>query len=449
MNLLLRHTTHTLRPAVVSGWSMESQTALLVQRRTRREPDLLSEFKAIATTAGYSVVGTFDIVGSPSAKFGISSGKVEEIATLIEVDSPEFILFSPSLRSSQVFRLMERWEVEVRDRTQVILEIFDKHARTQQAKLQIEKARLEYELPFEQQKIRVRLQHEHTGDRPTTDQVGAGEDLLTKKMSEIRHRIGLIETKLQKISEIQELKKKRRANEGFLEITIAGYTNAGKSTLHHALTGSGVEIADHLFTTLSTKAARLESKARQIVLSDSVGFISDLPDSLLRAFNTTLMEITEADVIILVVDGADPMDEITRKLDTCLTTFADIGANGVPVIIALNKIDLLSEEEMSQRLDMVRPHASSVIPVSAQQRINLEELVKAAEAELPALFRFQIHLPYGDEGMSLLSWIHEMGAVYGEQYTESCMKIDAEMSMETAQKLMQMNPHLEIERVTG
>ncbi len=428
---------------------MESQTALLVQRRTSGEPDLLSEFEAIATTAGYSVVGTFDIVSPPSAKFGISSGKVEEIATLIEVDSPDFILFSPSLRSSQVFRLMEQWEVEVRDRTQVILEIFDKHARTQQAKLQIEKARLEYELPFERQKIRIRLQHEHTGDRPTADQVGAGEDLLTKKMSEIRHRIGLIEAKLQKISEIQELKKKRRANEGFLEITIAGYTNAGKSTLHHALTGSGVEIADHLFTTLSTKAARLESKARQIVLSDSVGFISDLPDSLLQAFNTTLMEITDADVIILVVDGADLMDEIERKLETCLTTFADIGANGVPVVIALNKIDLLSEEELSQRLDVVRPHASSVIPVSAQERINLEDLVKAAEAELPALFRFQIHLPYGDEGMSLLSWIHEMGAVHGEQYTESCMEIDAEMSMETAQKLMQMSPHLEIERVTG
>jgi GTP-binding protein HflX len=428
---------------------MESQTALLVQRRTRRQPDLLSEFKAIAASAGYSVLGTFDIVGPPSARFGISSGKVEEIATLIEVNSPDVVLFSPSLRSSQVFRLMERWDVEVRDRNQVILEIFDNHARTPQAKLQIEQARLEYELPFERQQIRIRLQHEHTGDRPTADQVGAGEDLLTKKMSEIRHRIGLIEAKLQKISEIQELKRKRRANEGFLEVAIAGYTNAGKSTLHHALTGSGVEIADNLFTTLATKTARLESKARQIVLSDSVGFISDLPDSLLRAFNTTLMEITDADVIILVVDGSDLMGEIKRKLDTCLTTFADIGANGIPVVLALNKIDLLSEEELSQRLDGLGSYASSIVSVSAQERINLDYLVKAVEAELPALFRFQIHLPYGDEGMSLLSWIHEMGAVRDEQYTESCMEIDAELSMEIAQKLMQMNPHLEIERVTG
>ncbi|MFW9933271.1 MAG: GTPase, partial [Candidatus Thorarchaeota archaeon] len=235
------------------SWSpMENLQALLVQRRAYNEPDLLSEFERIATTAGYSIHSSFDIVSPPSARFGISTGKVEEIANIIEVSEIDIVLFTPTLRSSQIFRLMERWQVEVRDRNQVILEIFDRHAKTQQAKLQIEQARLQYELPFEKHQIRMRLQKEHTGDRPTTDQVGAGEDLLTKRMSEIRYRIGLIESKLKKISESQSLKKKKRSSEGFLEVALAGYTNAGKSTLHHALTGSQVEIADKLFTTLST-----------------------------------------------------------------------------------------------------------------------------------------------------------------------------------------------------
>ncbi|MDF1538694.1 MAG: GTPase HflX, partial [Candidatus Thorarchaeota archaeon] len=280
---------------------MDAQTALLVQRRKYNEPDLLPEFEAIATTAGYNILGTFDVVSEPSARFGIRSGKAEEIATWIEVEPVDCVLFTPYLKSSQLFRLQELLKTEVRDRSQVILEIFDRHAKTPQARLQIEQARLNYELPFERHQLRMRLQNEHTGDRPTTDQVGAGEDLLTKKVSEIRRRISKIEEKLEKISQAQSLKRLKRGRIGFLEVTLAGYTNAGKSTLHNALTGSDVEIADQLFTTLSTKTARLETLGRQVVISDSVGFISDLPDSLLKAFNTTLMEISEADVIILVV----------------------------------------------------------------------------------------------------------------------------------------------------
>jgi GTPase len=322
---------------------MSESTALLVQRRKYRDPDLLNEFAALATTADYEIIGTFDIVSDPSAKFGIRSGKADEIKTWIEVNKPDFVLFSPQLKSSQMFRLMELWETEVRDRAQIILEIFDKHANTQQAKLQIEQARLKYELPFERHQIRMRLAKEHTGDRPVAEQVGAGEDLLNLKIQEQRRRISVITEKLEKISEAQVLKKKKRVKEGFIEIALAGYTNAGKSTLHHALTDSGVEIADKLFTTLATKAAELDLPGRQIVLSDSVGFISSLPSALLQAFNTTLMEVADADVIILVVDASDTIEEMNRKVDTCLDTFNEIGANGIPIITALNKIDLVAE----------------------------------------------------------------------------------------------------------
>ncbi|TFG26888.1 GTPase HflX, partial [Candidatus Thorarchaeota archaeon] len=376
---------------------MVESTALLIQRRRYREPDLLEEFAALATTADYDIIGTFDIVSEPSSKFGIRSGKADEIKTWIEVNKPDFVLFSPGLRSSQIFRLMELWETEVRDRSQVILEIFAKHAKTQQAKLQIEQARLQYELPFERHQIRMRLAKEHTGDRPVAEQVGAGEDLLNLKIQEQRRRLATISEKLEKISESQALKKKKRAKEGFIEIALAGYTNAGKSTLHHALTDSGVEIADKLFTTLATKAAELDLPGRQIVLSDSVGFISNLPSALLQAFNTTLMEISEADVIILVVDASDTLDEMNRKTDTCLDTFYDIGANGIPIITALNKIDLVDDVIVQERSEVLADISTEVVPISAANHVNLEGLIKALEHVLPQLILYSITLPYGNE----------------------------------------------------
>jgi len=366
---------------------MVEATALLIQRRAHREPDLLSEFKALATTAGYTVIGSFDIVSSPSAKYNIRSGKAEEIKTWIEVNEPEFVLFSPHLSSGQVFRLMELWETEVRDRTQVILEIFNRHAKTPQARLQIEQARLRYELPFERHQIRMRLQKEHTGDRPIAEQIGAGEDLLNLRMKQIRKRLATINDKLKKITTEQAIKKKKRVHEGFIELTLAGYTNAGKSTLHRALTGSEVTIADELFTTLSTKASEMDLPGRRVVLSDSVGFISDLPGPLLQAFNTTLMEVADADVVILVVDASDSVEEMKRKVNACLDTFNEIGANGIPMITALNKIDLIDDVSITERVQSLSESCSLVIPISAENQTNLDRLIAAIENELPHLQR--------------------------------------------------------------
>ncbi len=418
--------------------SMTVVKALLVQRRGHKDPNLLSEFEALATTAGYEVSGVFDIVSAPSAKYGIRSGKVEEIETWIEVNEPDFVLFSPTLKSGQMFRLIERWEIEVRDRTQVILEIFDRHARTPQAKLQIEQARLSYELPFQRHQIRIRLQQEHVGDRPIADQVGPGESPLEIHIKHIRKRIAYIQEKLDTISRKQSLKRRGRAKKGFEEVTLAGYTNAGKSTLHNAITGSEVEVADQLFTTLSTKTSTIAIPGRQAVLTDSVGFISDLPRSLLRAFNTTLMEIGEADVIVLVVDGSDPLDEIERKLNTCLDTFVDIEANGIPVVIALNKMDLLAEEELTQRTELIQTTHSEIVPISAKNETNLEELIVAVEQSLTPLANYRLVLPYDDTSMSLLSWLHDVTSVINQEYSKDTISVDVTLDAVLAQKLSKM-----------
>ncbi|MFW9793444.1 MAG: GTPase HflX [Candidatus Thorarchaeota archaeon] len=428
---------------------MVEATALLVQRRGNQEPNLLSEFEALATTAEYTVVGIFDIVSAPAAKYGIRTGKAQEIQTWIEVNKPEFVLFSPGLTSGQVFRLMELWETEVRDRTQIILEIFDKHARTPQARLQIEQARLRYELPFERHQIRMRLQKEHTGDRPIAEQIGAGEDLLNLRIKEIRRRLATINDKLKKIVQEQEIKKKKRNREGFIELTLAGYTNAGKSTLHRALTGSEVEIADKLFTTLSTKASEIDMPGRRVVLSDSVGFISDLPGPLLQAFNTTLMEVSDADVIILVVDASDAVEEMERKVEACLETFNEIGANGIPIVTALNKIDLLDDVEIEERIDALPDTLSKVIPVSTHHLTNLDLLIESVKEQLPCLYRYEIRLPYGDEGMSLLSWLHEEGDIVSENYGGGYIEIVANLNIDVAQKLDRDLPAGDIRRLNS
>ncbi|MFW9837683.1 MAG: GTPase HflX [Candidatus Thorarchaeota archaeon] len=426
---------------------MVEATALLVQRRSFRDPDLLSEFQALAATADYDVIGSFDIVSAPAAKYGIRTGKADEIKTWIEVNEPEFVLFSPHLSSGQVYRLMELWEIEVRDRTQVILEIFDRHARTPQARLQIEQARLRYELPFERHQIRMRLQKEHTGDRPIAEQIGAGEDLLNLRMQQIRRRLATINDKLKKIKHEQELKKKKRVHEGFIELTLAGYTNAGKSTLHRALTGSTVEVADELFTTLATKASDLKMPGRRVVLTDSVGFISDLPDPLLQAFNTTLMEVADADVIILVVDASDETTEMERKVTACLETFNEIEANGITMITALNKIDLLQEAEIAERMEHLSGVCSVVIPISAEKRTNLDQLMSAVEEKLPRLQRFRIVLSYGNEGMSALSWLYNNGDVESEEYVGTNIEITASLSTEVAEKFIRTHPDGEMSRI--
>lgn len=418
--------------------TMTDVKALLVQRRDYKDPNLLSEFEALATTAGYEVLGTFDIVGASSAKYGIRSGKVEEIQTWIQVNEPDFVLFSPTLTSGQMFRLMEKWEIEVRDRTQVILEIFDRHARTPQAKLQIEQARLRYELPFQRHQIRIRLQQEHVGDRPIADQVGPGENPLDIHISHIRKRIAVIEEKLETISRKQSLKRRGREKKGFEEVTLAGYTNAGKSTLHNALTGSEAEVADQLFTTLSTKTSTIPLPGHQAVLTDSVGFISDLPRALIRAFNTTLMEIGEADVIILVVDGSDSLEEIERKLNTCLETFVDIEANGIPLIIALNKIDLLDEDEMAQRIELIESTNPEVVPISAMNGTNLEDLIEAVERSLMPLATYRLVLPYDDTSMSMLSWLHDVTSVSNQEYSKGTISVDVRLDAVLAQKLSKM-----------
>jgi GTP-binding protein HflX len=177
-------------------------------------------------------------------------------------------------------------------------------------------------------------------------------------------------------------------------------------------------------------------RGREAVLSDSVGFISNLPQSLLEAFNTTLMEITDADLILLVVDGSDHPSEMRRKIQTCLTTFSEIGANGVPVIGVLNKIDLLADYNIREQLDIIEDMVGPAVPVSAKTGENIGELTEIVEDALPSLQRYRLNLPYGSESMSIVSWLFDSGHVAEREFNEQSIRVEADLTKEKAQKLM-------------
>ncbi len=196
-----------------------------------------------------------------------------------------------------------------------------------------------------------------------------------------------------------------------------------------------MEIADKLFTTLATKAADLDLPGRQIILSDSVGFISNLPDTLLKAFNTTLMEIGDADVLLLVIDASDTLEEMQRKLDACLDTFNNVGANTIPIIAVLNKIDLVDPATLQDHIEILSDISVEVVPISAMNMTNLDELIAALERALPQLILCSITLSYGDAGMSTISLLHEEAIIESESYNEHNIVITAQLNYDLFQKL--------------
>jgi GTP-binding protein HflX len=195
-----------------------------------------------------------------------------------------------------------------------------------------------------------------------------------------------------------------------------------------------------MFTTLSTKVSRLEIPGRRVVITDSVGFISDLPTSLLQAFNTTLMETGAADLILLVVDGSDPVDEMKRKVRACFETFERIGVQNPNTAVVLNKIDLIGKDAISNRIACLKQFSGKVIPISAKTGANMDQLLEEVMRLLPIWHKYSVTIPYRSDSMSLLSWIHEVTRVESEVFGENAIAIEALLSPSVAQKLLKTLP---------
>ncbi|MCK4439995.1 GTPase HflX, partial [Candidatus Bathyarchaeota archaeon] len=313
---------------------------MIVQRRRSFEQSTLIELRSLVESAGYTLVGKMEQVREPDSRYQIGAGKVKELAQLVKETEAKKVIFDNPLKSVQSYNLAKATGVEVIDRFQLILEIFARRATTKEAKLQIGLARLRYELAHAKEKVRLARKEEQPGF------MGLGAYEVDVYHEAVKRQVQSIRGKLRKIRKKRLLHRRRRVELGFQSISLAGYTNAGKSSLFNALTEEEVPVDETLFTTLSTTTRLVEFSRKQFLLTDTVGFIDRLPLRLIDAFHSTLEETVYSDLILLVVDISESTSLFEKKLSVCLKTISQIGASGIPTITVLNKIDLLPETEL-------------------------------------------------------------------------------------------------------
>jgi len=392
----------------------DKKGVLLVKRiepGSLRGADSLEELVELARSAGYDVLGKVTQVRTPDKAHAVGKGKAEEIAAMVGELKPEKVVFDEKLSAVQVYNLSKLCKVEVIDRFNLILEIFAIRARTREAKLQVELASLIYERPKARMKVTLARRGEQPGFK------GLGRYQADVYESEITGRIAKIEAELEIIRKRQRETRKQRKEKGFDLVALAGYTNAGKSTLMNALVGSEVVAKDQLFTTLVPTTRSLDVGRRKALLTDTVGFIKGLPHFMVEAFRSTLEEIYLADLIILVVDVSEPPEAIVEKLVTCHDTMWDeIGP--IPVITALNKADLVTPEELEARKRAIVHLAPHPVAISAVTGEGLDKLKKKIGKYMPKWAAAEVTLPRTEEGQSMLSWLYDEAIVHRVEYVD-------------------------------
>ncbi|AEF54482.1 ribosome rescue GTPase HflX [Marinomonas posidonica] len=369
------------------------------------------EFVELAMSAGADPVAV--VTGSrqrPDAKYFVGSGKLDEIKDIVDQEEAQVVLFDHALSPSQERNLESVLKCRVLDRTGLILDIFAQRARTHEGKLQVELAQLQH---MSTRLIRgwTHLERQKGG----IGMRGPGETQLETDRRLLRVRIKSIQKRLEKVGTQRDQSRRSRARSAVPTVSLVGYTNAGKSTLFNRITGSEVYAADQLFATLDPTLRRLDiEQIGSVVLADTVGFIRQLPHRLIKAFQATLKESAEADLLLHVVDAAD----ISRD-DNMLhvgTVLEEIGADEVPTLLVFNKIDALPTAE--PRIDRDEHGNPRRVWLSARDGDGLE-LLKQAIAELLAVdvFTETLNLPshYG----RLRAMLFEHGAVRSERFDEN------------------------------
>jgi GTP-binding protein HflX len=251
----------------------------------------------------------------------------------------------------------------------------------------------------------------------------------------VKREVHAILRKLKKIRGKRLLHRERRAELGFTSISLAGYTKAGKSSLFNALAEEAVPVDTSLFTTLSTTTRLVTFSKKKFLLTDTVGFIDRLPLTLMEAFRSTLEETIYSDLILLMVDASETMYVIDKKLSTCIETIERIGAAGIPTITVLNKIDLISKEEICQKMEDLKDKATALVPISALQCTNIEELKKEILKELSNYVRASFTIPVTKETMSFMAWLFKNADVQKTDYAADSVHVVFEADPSFAEKV--------------
>ncbi len=318
----------------------------------------VAEMEELCQSADIEII--YEIVqrrSRPDQKYFIGRGRFQELKELMEERPVEILIFNGDLKPSQHFNLENGLKLECLDRVGVVLDIFTKRAESRESKLQVERARLKYQVPLLREWVHSAKAGEHPGF------LGGGEYAVDVYYNLIRRRIGLIEEELYGLAKDGDLRRKVRRYKGFKTICLAGYTNAGKSSLMRRLTGEKVLVADRMFSTLGTTTRRIGSS--KILLTDTVGFLKDLPHYLVESFHNTFQDVFSADLVVLVVDSSEPLYNVSEKIIAMQEILGD-GVTGNNILVALNKNDS-DPDRIGDMVNMVREVLDpiAVVPLSA------------------------------------------------------------------------------------
>jgi GTPase len=369
----------------------------------------MSELADLTRTAGGEVVGT-DVQRRTEVDpaFFIGKGKVEDLKTLRESDGYDLLICNEDLSPRQQRNLERELKTRVVDRTELILDIFAQHARTHEGRLQVESAQLHHLLP---RLIGAWDYHRQGGGIGTRG--GPGEQQIEVERRRIRRRLKDLDKEIADVQRQREQQRSGRRRSELPTVAIVGYTNAGKSTLLNALTGAGVRAENRLFATLdpTTRRLRLPS-GREILLTDTVGFIQKLPTDVVAAFQATLEEVTYADLVLEVIDVSDRA--ATEQALTVDEVLGELQAADKPRVVALNKVDRLGPASRRRAIQEMHDRFPGAVPVSALNRAGFEDLVAALEAAAQQdVVAIDLLVPYGREQV-----LHDLRQVGGVERTE-------------------------------
>ncbi|MXR52486.1 GTPase HflX [Halovenus sp. WSH3] len=385
------------------------------------------EITELARAAGYAVEDVVTQTRTEDPAFHFGEGKVESIAERVVQADATALIVDNELGPYQTFNIGNKLPEGVRviDRFRLILEIFAQRAQTRKAQLQVELAQLRYELPRAEAKASLAKRDERPGF------MGLGEYDESRER-DIKAQIARIREELDQIEQTDQHRREQRRESGFDLVALAGYTNAGKSTLLRRLAAdlsvdenedihpdldTTAESEDRLFTTLGTTTRQADFDRRDVLVTDTVGFISDLPHWLVESFKSTLDAVYRADLVLLVVDVSEPIEEIREKIVTSHDTLYE--RNEAPIVTVLNKCDKVDDEEIRETKAALSALAPNPVVISAKTGESIDALRERIHRELPDLERERLVMPMTDETMSVVSWIHDNAHVdtveYGDQ----------------------------------
>jgi GTP-binding protein HflX len=395
--------------------------------------DPFDELRGLAETAGIEVVGTlYQKREHPDQSTYLGKGKVDELSGLLSATDADVVVFDNDLTPAQTRNLEKALDVKVIDRSELILDIFATSARTHEARLAVELAQLEYSLP-RLKRMWTHLSRQTMG----VGMRGPGEKQLEVDRRLAEKRIHDLRTDLNKVE--QRKAREVASREGTFCVSLVGYTNAGKSTLMNTLTSAGVEAADKLFATIDTRTRKWMLPGwGPVLLSDTVGFIRDLPHHLIASFRATLEEARQADLLLHVADASNP--SVLHQISSVYKVLKELGIEEKDTLLLLNKIDC---EGAEIRVPLVMERYPNAIPISAKSGFGLPNLSQAVSDALSAGFvELEVKLPVSDG--KTIAWLSSHAEVLSNQYHDECTVIHCRLPKSAAGRLARQGLELRV-----